>query len=196
MNIWHEAYAIWKSGGWLMLPLLALAIFIYYVSLDLLVHLQYHFILRKKVYKWSDQEMDKALDGELKVMKSLLLENPSSTHEIRTHYSAVRNEYIPFVNRRIRFLAIIITTGPLLGLLGTVTGMLSTFDGMLLADGNKFNNIVKGISEALITTQTGLIISIPAMIILSLIIQKRNRLVRSIVKLEKYNLRKMLIKNA
>jgi len=80
-----------------------------------------------------------------------------------------------------------ITIGPLVGLLGTVTGMLSTFDGMIAGQGEKFQNVVHGISEALITTQTGLIISIPAMSILSVIIQRRNRLRRSIARLERYN---------
>jgi len=70
-----------------------------------------------------------------------------------------------------------------------VTGMLSTFDGMLVVAGNRFDSIVTGISEALITTQTGLIISIPAIVILSLIVQRRNALVLAIARLERYNTR-------
>jgi len=60
---------------------------------------------------------------------------------------------------------------------------------MLLTVGNRFDSIVTGISEALITTQTGLVISIPAIVILSLIIQRRNALVLAIARLERYNTR-------
>jgi len=67
--------------------------------------------------------------------------------------------------------------------------MLSTFDGMLIAVGNRFGSIVVGISEALITTQTGLVISIPALVILSLIVQRRNTLALAITRLERFNMR-------
>ncbi len=106
---------------------------------------------------------------------------------MRRHFKQVRQEYLPVINRRIRFLAIIITAGPLVGLLGTVTGMLVTFSGMVGAQGTKFDNMIEGISEALITTQTGLLISIPALVVLSFIIQRRNQLERCIARLEYYN---------
>jgi biopolymer transport protein ExbB/TolQ len=67
--------------------------------------------------------------------------------------------------------------------------MLSTFRGMVDQIGNRFDSVVTGISEALITTQTGLVISIPAMVLLSLIIQRRNTLVHCIARLERYNVR-------
>ena len=106
---------------------------------------------------------------------------------MRRHFKQVRQEYLPIINRRIRFLAIIITAGPLVGLLGTVTGMLVTFNGMIVPHGSKFENMIEGISEALITTQTGLLVSIPALVVLSFIIQRRNQLERCIARLEYYN---------
>ena len=65
--------------------------------------------------------------------------------------------------------------------------MLVTFSGMVGAQGTKFDNMIEGISEALITTQTGLLISIPALVVLSFIIQRRNQLERCIARLEYYN---------
>lgn len=186
-HFFNEASATWISGGWLMLPLLFLAVFIYYTALELLIRLNTHFIIRCNVYCMSDSEITRYLLNRLQEVKQLLLANARNPQEVKRHFVEVRNEYLPVVNRRIRFLSIIITAGPLVGLLGTVTGMLSTFSGMVQADGSKFNNVVGGISEALITTQTGLIISIPALIILALIIQKRNLLEHSIVRLERYN---------
>ena len=183
----EEASTTWTNGGWLMLPLFLLAILIYYTALELLIHLNKHFIIRCKIHRMSDTEINRQLHSSLKRIKALLLPQARNPKEVKRHFIEVRNEYLPKINRRIRFLAVIITTGPLVGLLGTVTGMLSTFTGMVQADGSKFSNVIGGISEALITTQSGLVISIPAFIILYLIMQKRNTLEHNIARLERYN---------
>lgn len=185
----EEASTTWMSGGWLMLPLFILAILIYYTALELLIHLNKHFIIRCKIYRMSDAEINRELLSSLKIVKALLLPQARNPQEVKRHFTEIRNEYLPTINRRIRFLAVIITAGPLVGLLGTVTGMLSTFTGMVQANGNKFSSVIGGISEALITTQSGLVISIPAFAILSLIIQKRNALEHNIARLERYNTR-------
>lgn len=179
-----------------MVPLFALAIFIYYTAIDLYLRLRSHFLLRAKVYKRGDSDLIDCLKNAQSAITQLVLLDSASMREIRNHFLQVRNEYLPVINRRIRFLAIIITTGPLLGLLGTVSGMLSTFNGLVANQGSKFNNVIEGISEALITTQTGLTISIPALITLSLIVQQRNRLERCIVRLEYINIKLAQTKGA
>lgn len=61
----------------------------------------------------------------------------------------------------------LIAAAPLLGLLGTVTGMISTFQSLVDRSGQKsFEGLADGISIALITTETGLAIAIPAVILL------------------------------
>jgi biopolymer transport protein ExbB len=52
---------------------------------------------------------------------------------------------------------------PLLGLLGTVTGMIRTFNVINLQGVGDPQSMAGGISEALITTATGLVIGIPAL---------------------------------
>jgi biopolymer transport protein ExbB len=52
---------------------------------------------------------------------------------------------------------------PLLGLLGTVTGMIATFDIMSVFGTGNAKAMAGGISEALITTQTGLLVAIPGL---------------------------------
>ncbi|MGA0001895.1 MAG: MotA/TolQ/ExbB proton channel family protein, partial [Steroidobacteraceae bacterium] len=53
---------------------------------------------------------------------------------------------------------------PLLGLLGTVTGMISAFDAITVQGVGDPQVLSGGIGEALITTATGLIVAIPALI--------------------------------
>jgi biopolymer transport protein ExbB len=56
-----------------------------------------------------------------------------------------------------------ISAAPLLGLLGTVTGMLATFEALASGSGGEQTMalVAKGISEALITTETGLVVALP-----------------------------------
>ncbi len=186
-SLYQEALTVWTDGGWLMLPLFVLAVFMYYTALDLYLRLRLHFLLRSKVYRLSDEDISKEVNIQHSILRGLILPDPQSTIEVRRHFQEVRQEYLPTINRRIRFLAIVITAGPLVGLLGTVTGMLATFSGMVAESGTKFDNMIEGISEALITTQTGLLVSIPALVVLSFIIQRRNQLERCIARLEYYN---------
>lgn len=183
----QEALSTWSSGGWLMLPLFLLAIFIYYTILELLFFLNKHFLIRSHIYKMTDAQMAHHLDHKLSALKKLLYENATNTKAVKRHFTGVRNEYLSAINGQIKFLAVLVTIGPLFGLLGTITGMFSIFTGMSGYDGNRFDSVVEGISEALTTTQTGLIISIPAFIILSLIIHRRKTLERCINRLEQYN---------
>lgn len=71
------------------------------------------------------------------------------------------------INRRLpRFLALIgvlAAMAPLLGLLGTVTGMITTFDVLAIFGTGNAKAMAGGISQSLITTQTGLIVAIPGL---------------------------------
>lgn len=188
-GLWDSAVATWISGGWLMLPLVVLTVFIYATALNLFCRVHFHFLLLGHVHRLDARSIAQKKSPYLDQARQLIRFEALTVDDVRRHFEEVRNEYLPFIDRRIRFLGIIITAGPLIGLLGTVTGMLSTFSGMAASIGNRFGSVVTGISEALITTQTGLVISIPAMVILSLIIQRRHSLVLAIARLERYNTR-------
>jgi biopolymer transport protein ExbB len=73
-------------------------------------------------------------------------------------------ELAPF-DRDLRFMRRAVSTAPLLGLLGTVTGMLFTFQALAAGTGGEktMELVAGGISEALITTETGLVIALPGL---------------------------------
>jgi biopolymer transport protein ExbB/TolQ len=78
-----------------------------------------------------------------------------------------RTQWRLHFDRRLKFVRILAATAPLLGLLGTVAGMLKTFSAMALGEGfDAIDLIASGISEALITTETGLSIAIVGLILL------------------------------
>jgi biopolymer transport protein ExbB len=63
------------------------------------------------------------------------------------------------------FVAICATSAPLLGLLGTVTGIMNTFTLMTVHGTGDPKTLSSGISEALITTETGLVVAIPSLLL-------------------------------
>jgi biopolymer transport protein ExbB len=76
------------------------------------------------------------------------------------------------INRFIPFIAVTAACAPLLGLLGTVTGIISTFKLMTIFGSGDVKVLSSGISEALITTEYGLYIAIPAVLIHSFLSRK------------------------
>jgi len=65
----------------------------------------------------------------------------------------------------IPFLAVISASAPLLGLLGTVIGMIKTFALITVLGTGEAKSLSSGISEALVTTEFGLIVAIPTLIL-------------------------------
>jgi len=72
---------------------------------------------------------------------------------------------VPTLEKHLSVLSTVAMVSPLVGLLGTVTGMIVSFNVMAQsAGGAKPDELAGGISQALITTATGLIIAIPTLI--------------------------------
>ncbi len=63
-------------------------------------------------------------------------------------------------------------TAPLMGLLGTVTGMIKTFKQITLFGTGDAKSLSEGISEALITTELGLVAAIPSLILYAVLSRK------------------------
>ncbi len=66
-----------------------------------------------------------------------------------------------FLQRGLPVLSTVANVAPLLGFLGTVAGMIHAFEAIAAAEQVSAKVVASGISEALITTMTGLIIAIP-----------------------------------
>jgi biopolymer transport protein ExbB len=78
----------------------------------------------------------------------------------------------PRVDRLLPVIAVTAATAPLLGLLGTVTGMINTFKLITLFGTGDAKSLSSGISEALITTEFGLIVAIPSLILHAILSRK------------------------
>lgn len=81
------------------------------------------------------------------------------------------------LHRGLRTLGIFAAVAPLLGLLGTVTGMIETFQSITLFGSGDPRIMSGGISEALVTTELGLVVAIPTLLIHSFLTGRANNVI-------------------
>lgn len=168
---------IWMDGGWLMVPLALLGIFIYSTILDTYFHIKSLLAGQTDVDRWGHwvDRPDEA-EGLLGQMVQHVQEDIASESDIRRRVMQLKQVHLSRINARIRMSTVLVSTAPLAGLLGTVTGMLSTFAGLgVSSGGNTIDLVAGGISEALITTQTGLVLAIPGYILIHLVKRRRQQ---------------------
>ena len=83
---------------------------------------------------------------------------------------------VPKLDKHLDTLAVLAAAAPLLGLLGTVTGMIRMFEAITKYGTGDPKLLAGGISEALITTEVGLSIAIPLLLIHNFLRNRRNRI--------------------
>ena len=75
-------------------------------------------------------------------------------------------EYEVAIRKYSKMVMTLVAIAPLVGLLGTVVGMIETFDSLASASlFSQSGGIAGGISQALFTTQLGLVVAVPGVII-------------------------------
>ena len=188
-----EISAVWLSGGWVMIPLVFLAFIIFFSAMELIL-----FFMRGNHTKVTEATYEEWIDDPTQghghvgeVISYVKEEGHGDPDEIRNRFVEISSASLPVVDARLMFLNILVTVSPLMGLLGTVIGMLATFKGLASGSGKTIDLVAEGISEALITTQTGLIIAIPGYLLVSMIQKKRNQYSAFLVRLESLMLQKM-----
>lgn len=163
-----------------MLPLAVLAAFIYTMGIQLLFFLRRGNIQLGHESEWLQWIYDPAqAKGQAGEIIRYTQENVSTSKHVRSRFEEVRQAILNRIDRRLLFFNTLIAAAPLIGLLGTVIGMLDTFAALSLEGGTETASMVAaGISAALITTQTGLFVALPA-VFLTLNIRRRKHAVEA-----------------
>jgi len=102
-----------------------------------------------------------------------------TTFNLRSKLDDIFSHVESDLNRYRALTSSVVAAAPLLGLLGTVSGMIETFAS--LGDMTLYSQsggIASGISQALLTTQFGLTVAIPGLIIKGLL-ERRQRVIES-----------------
>jgi biopolymer transport protein ExbB len=148
-----------ERGGFLMLPLTLLSIVLYTRCFGLL------YTMRR-----AHRRINTADPGLLQPLD---------------HVRSLRQRLTDTFDQQRFFITAMVAAAPLLGLLGTVVSMIRTFENLVVRAGQgSFDRLVDSISIALITTETGLAIAIPAVIVLHLAQRHLQRSEQSLVQIE------------
>lgn len=161
----EQAWAIWLAGGWAMIPIAAVAAVLFGLGTSVWLRLwtKGHRSVPDRVWRlWVEHPQHR--EGPI----GDLLDTVTAARSIDESAAMFRGlragEVAPF-ERDLKVMKVCIAAGPLFGLLGTVTGMLATFGALATGAGGDqtMEAIAKGISAALITTETGLVVALPGL---------------------------------
>lgn len=170
---------LWKVGGVIMYPLLALCI----AAVTLAVYGYISTPEKKMLTPHLVPKIQAALDKlDLQEVQTICLSTPSlltnimaagverigadGAVDVAGMEKAMEEASVEETSaglKTISYLSIIAQLAPMLGLLGTVTGMIKAFDAISKGGMGKPDALAGNIGEAMITTAAGLIVGIPAM---------------------------------
>lgn len=183
-----------NKGGVMMIPLAAMALFaiiliiLYALTIRRSAVVTNRFmnnadsLLRKRDFmgliSYSQKRSEMVARLTSKTLK-FVSDNPgASATEVREYAEAEGSRQSGLLAQRINWLGDIGAIAPMLGLLGTVIGMIQSF--MFIAQGGNPGNLpmqlAQGVYQALVTTASGLVIGITAIIFHSYFKGKVNRL--------------------
>lgn len=160
-------WKIWSGGGWAMFALAFVSIFIFAVGMGSLMRLlakRFGRIREDDWREWIHERGERAGPmGKLFDHVDEVIEGGKAT--VHDAFDEIRAREVEPFERDLRLMKTAVTAAPLVGLLGTVTGMLSTFGALSAGGGGDktMAKIAEGISEALYTTETGLVIALPGL---------------------------------
>ncbi len=169
-----------QMGGWVMTPLVLLT-----VLLSVL-------IVERTLFFRAMENSDLTPDSLIESLQKPASARPHGTglygellrrfSEAAGHYGRIDRRVVdevgrsvyPELKKHLLNIGALTAAAPLLGLLGTVSGMVTTFNVMNIFGTGNAKAMSGGISEALITTQFGLVVAIIGMYI-SLLLNRRSQ---------------------
>ncbi|PLA75348.1 MotA/TolQ/ExbB proton channel family protein [Hydrogenovibrio sp. SC-1] len=174
-NLWKQFIDFMNTGGYVMPPLLFITIVLWYA-------LAYRASMirintnnpRRLIQKRLEQPEMKSKTIMEEAVVIGLETSRAHTHSIRKNLDVLFSDYYIELKKYRSLITVLLVIAPLLGLLGTVSGMIETFDSLQdMTFMSQDGGIAKGISQALITTQFGLSISVPGLVFHSYINRKQ-----------------------
>lgn len=170
------------GGGWIFWVIIALAFGIAFALLSLWNSLSFPDATVLSPKEWREILLRPSRSPEV---CRRLAASIASTSDPGPRLQEMSQHLFAIPQRRFPFAFVMIGAAPLLGLLGTVSGMFKTFGGMATTSANAPIDIISdGIAEALITTETGLVVAVPTLIVCTLLKSRFDGLVLRFQRLE------------
>ncbi len=185
-ELWQQAIEIWVSGGWAMIAIAAIAMVMFGLGVHVHLRLSGKGFTRVREKKWRHWiNHPKARKGPVGELLDFVT-GAKSLKDSSVFFEELRSTEITPFERDLRVMKICVSAAPLIGLLGTVTGMLATFAALAHGSGGEetMGLVAEGISEALITTETGLVMALPGLFLQYHLARKLERYKKFLAHLE------------
>jgi len=189
-KLFHEMWHTWSEGGMVMAAMALLAIVMYATAINLLRTLKYRGITKASdtiVRGWVAQP--EAAPRRIRELIRYTQDEIHSLRDIEGRFREVEATQVTEMERGVAFLNVLVIGAPLFGLLGTVLGMLLTFKAIGVGGSSTSEVIAKGISEALVCTQTGMMVAIPGLVMAMVAKRRKHEFVAFVARLEGITLR-------
>ncbi len=168
-----------NSGGFVMWPLFFAAMFLWFG-----LGFRFHTLkrgsrksVRTLIRKYHEQKRTKVVG----IIDSAIQDGMAIVNEYggtKTARKLIDDRFYMYeteIKKYSKMVMTIVAIAPLIGLLGTVVGMIETFDSLASASlFTQSGGIAGGISQALFTTQLGLVVAVPGVIIGRLLDRRGN----------------------
>jgi biopolymer transport protein ExbB len=118
-------------------------------------------LIHERKTKGAEKSLLNGLRGRIIAPFLKLGETGASLNQDILRYCTMKER--PLLRRNLAVIGVLAAIAPLLGLLGTVTGMMTTFNVISIFGTGNARAMAGGISEALLTTQSGLMVAIPGL---------------------------------
>jgi biopolymer transport protein ExbB len=182
----EDILAILQKGGYVLIPIFIVAQIGWYLIIERIWFLRKMSFSQKPFWRQTPESPDKWKEY-IQKQKSLSGIFGSIVHNISSRYhqgekamvyavKEVLNERVPALQKHMSTIAIMAASAPLLGLLGTVTGMVTTFKVITQYGVGNPAMMAEGISEALLTTQAGLIVGFPLVLMHNYLLNKADEI--------------------
>ncbi|GAB6906151.1 TolQ2 [Desulfosarcina cetonica] len=170
MIAWMDAWLrsledLLTTGGVIMLPLMAICLLIWLLVAERLFFFRrLRRRMKRQTARADTRSEHRPNEGAMALLAVEFKNRRGSNHAMDRmilHEAALALS--GHLTDRLALIGVLVAIAPLLGLLGTVTGMMTTFDVLAIFGTGNARAMAGGISEALITTQTGLLVAIPGL---------------------------------
>ena len=178
--LYRAAEYLWQ-GGWVMAPLIVCSLLMWTLIGERLYF--FHSLTRRDIRIRDAIAMLEARReaGEARGLRARLVANfskemtgQSGLDKMILYHCALKQR--PVLSRHLAVIAVLASVAPLLGLLGTVIGMVDTFDVLAIFGTGNVRGLASGISVALVTTQSGLLVAIPGLLLSGYLYRRAARL--------------------
>ena len=183
------------NGGIFMWPILVCAIVALAIAFERLYYILFRANINGTAFMAQVQKLIMAnnIDRAIKlcnaepnaslprVLKAGLTRANRSEIEIQNAVDEAVLEVFPQLNKRSAYLPMLANVATLTGLLGTIQGLIQAFEAVASASAEtKQTMLAKGISVAMFTTASGLVVAIPVLVLHSIVANRTTKIMDDI----------------